>query len=205
GIGAREVRRPAIWAASHPTRRRHIGRRSALSAEAMSGVPVEQGAGLGENGRLAGGDGRSEGAHVDQLGVDVGGDVRPGRIDREMRAPVAKAEKDQRRARVDLVAPLAHRLPIERRRRRAASERLQVAQRQYARLRVAEQRGDPRAVISAFAAPIQRITAETVDVLQVGIGGGALPHWSNLTDRPVAEERSIASISLWRWTARSKS
>src|SRR6266851_736755 len=147
-----------------------------------------------------GGDGRGEGAHVDQLGVDVGGNVRPGRIDREVRAPVAEAEKDQRRAPVDLAAPLRNWLPIERRHRRAASERLQVAQRQEARLRVAEQRGDPLAVISALAGPIQRVAAEAVDVVHVGGYVG-----STLTDRPVAEDRSIASISLWRWTARLKS
>src|SRR5437867_11277140 len=166
----------------------------------MSGVPVEQGAGLGKDGRLAGGDGRGEGAHVDQLGVDVGGDVRRGRVDREIRAPAAKTEKDQRRARVDLTAPLRHRLPIERRSRLAASERLQVAQRQYARLRVGEQRGDPLAVIPALAGPIQRVTAEAVDVVHVGgqVDPRWFPHWTNLTDRPVAEDRSIASISLWR-------
>src|SRR3989454_12852645 len=85
-----------------------------------------------------------------------------------MRAPVAEPEKNERRARVDLVAPLCHRLPIERRRRLAASERLQVAQRQDARLQVGEQRGDPRAVIPALAGPIQRVTAEAVDVVHVG-------------------------------------
>ena len=118
GIGAREVRGPARRAVPLPAGRRHPGRRSALGAEAMSGVPVEQGAGLGEDRRLAGGDRRGEGAHVDQLGVDVGRDVRSGRIDREVRAPVAEAEEDQRRARVDLLAPRRHRLPVERRDRR---------------------------------------------------------------------------------------
>ena len=76
GIGAREVRRPARRALPFPAGRRHPGRRSALGAEAMAGVPVEQRAGLGEDRRLAGGDRRGEGAHVDQLGVDVGRDVR---------------------------------------------------------------------------------------------------------------------------------
>ena len=134
------------------------------------GVPVEQGAGLGEDGCLGGGDRRGEGPHVDQLGVDVGRDVRTGRIDREVRAAVAEAEKDQGRAGVDLVPPLRHGLPIERRHRRAASERLQVAQRQEARVRIAEQLGDPVAVIPALAGPIQRVAAEAIDVVHVGQG-----------------------------------
>jgi len=117
-----------------------------------------------EDGRLAGGDGRSEGAHVDQLGVDVGGDVRAGRVDREVRAPVAETEKDQPRARVDLIAPLRHGLPVECRRRLAPRERLQVAQRQDASFFGVEQPGDPLAVFPALAGPVQRVSAEAVDV-----------------------------------------
>src|SRR5262249_61287482 len=79
----------------------------------------------------------------------------------------------------------------------AAGEWLQVAQRQDARLRIVEQPSDPRAVLPALAGPVQRIAAEAVDVLH-GYG-------SSFTDRPVAADRSIASISLWRRTARSKS
>jgi hypothetical protein len=82
-----------------------------------------------------------------------------------VRLPVAEAEKDQRRAGVDLVAPLRHWLPIERRYRGAASERLQIAQGQETRLGVAEQGGDPLAVIPALADPIQRVAAEAVDVV----------------------------------------
>src|SRR5882724_8152958 len=165
----------------------------------MAGVPVEQGAGLGEDRRLAGGDGGCEGAHVDQLRVDVGGDLRSGRVDREVRAAVAEAEKDQRRAPVDLLAPRRHRLPVERRDRRAARERFQLTQREQARLGVVEQRGDPGAVIAALAGAIQRVAAEAIDVLH--LGGYA----STFTDRPLAEDRSIASISAWRRTARLKS
>ena len=70
----------------------------------MSGVPVEQGAGLGEDGRLAGGDGRGEGAHVDQLGVEVGGNVRPGRIDRDVVLKgAAAAERDDREGKPETV------------------------------------------------------------------------------------------------------
>ena len=134
----------------------------------MSGVPVEQRAGLGEDLGLTGGEGRGEGAHVDRPGVDVERDVCSGRIDREVRAPVAEAEKDQRRAPVDLLAPRRHWLPVERRDRRAASERLQVAQRQEARLRIADQRGDPLVVIPTLAGPIQRVAAEAIDVFHVG-------------------------------------
>src|SRR6266542_1768221 len=196
GVGAREVRRPAIRAAPYPAGRGHPGRRSALGAETMPCVPVEQRAGLGEDRRLAGGDRRGEGAHVDQLGVDVGSDVRPGRIDREMCAPVAEPEKDQRRAPLDLAAPRRHRLPIERGRCATTGERLQVAQREDARVGIVEQLADPLAVLSALADPIQRVAAEAVDVFL---------HWTNFTGRPVFDDRSIASISLWRWTARLKS
>src|SRR5206468_10868943 len=104
--------------------------------------------------------------------------------DREMRAPVAEPEKNERRARLDLIAPLCHRLPIERQRPLVASERLQVAQGQDARLRVAEQRGDPLAVIAALAGPIQRIPAEAVDVLH---GGGQVSSFS-----PTAPSRRTA-------------
>src|SRR6185503_1210176 len=48
GIGAREVRRAAIWAAPHPTGARHPGGRSALGAEAVAAMPVEQRPRLGE-------------------------------------------------------------------------------------------------------------------------------------------------------------
>jgi hypothetical protein len=130
-------------------------------------MPVEQRPRLGEDGRLAGGDGGSQGAHVDQLGVDVGRDARTSRVDREMRAPVAEAEKEQRRARVDLIAPLGDRLPVERRRSRAAGERLQVAQRQDASVRVGEQLGDPLAIAAALARPIQGVTTEAVDVFHI--------------------------------------
>src|SRR2546422_85951 len=123
-----------------------------------------------------------------------------GETGREPHGAVAEAEKDRGRPGVDLIAPRRPWLPIERGNRRAASERLQVAQRQEARLRVAEQLRDPLAVIPALAGPIQRVAAEAVDVVHVG---GYV--WSTLTDRPVAEDRSIASTSLWRWTARLKS
>src|SRR5258706_16209570 len=113
-----------------------------------------------------------------------------------MRAAVAEAEEDQRRAGVDLAAPRGHWLPIERRRRATPGERLEVAQRQDARLRIVQQLADPLAVISALARPIQRVAAEAVDVFL---------HWTNFTDWPVFDDRSIASISLWRWTARLKS
>ena len=128
----------------------------------MAGVPVEQGAGLGEDGRLAVGERRGEGPHVDQPGVEFGRDVSSRRIDREVRAPVAEAEKDQWRARADPSAPRRHGLPVERRCRRAPSERLQIPQRQQARLRVVEQLGDPVAVIAALAGAVQRIAAEAM-------------------------------------------
>ena len=70
-----------------------------------------------------------------------------------------------RGASIDLVAPLRHGLPIERRYRRTASERLEIAQRQQARLGIAEQRGDPLTVIAPLAGPIQRVAAEAVDVV----------------------------------------
>src|SRR5499425_1255292 len=57
-------------------------------------------------------------------------------------APVAETEEDQRGPRLDLIAPGAYRLLVERR-RLAAREGLQVAQGQDARLRVVEQPGDP--------------------------------------------------------------
>src|SRR5262245_48719748 len=196
GIGTREVRGLAVRAASHPTGRCDPGRRAALGAEAVPGVPVEERARLREDRRLARPDLRSERAHVDQLGVAVGRDARAGRIDREVCAPVAETEEDQRRPGLDLPAPGPNRLPVERR-RLAAREGLQVAQRQDARLRIVEQPGDPRPVFPALAGPVQRIAAEAVDVFH-GYG-------SSFTDRPIAADRSIASISLWRLTARSKS
>src|SRR5262249_57338204 len=107
-----------------------------------AGMPVEERARLGEDRRLAGSHRGGERAYVDQLGVDVGRDVGSGRIDGEVRASIAEAEEDQRGASIDLVAPLRHGLPVERRYRRAASERLEIAQRQQARLGIAEQRGE---------------------------------------------------------------
>src|SRR5262245_9205110 len=165
----------------------------------MSGVPVEQGAGLTEDGRFAGRERRGERSHIDPLGVDGGSQPRAIRVDREVRASVAEAEKDQRRAAVDPVAPRRDRLPVERRHRRGADERFQVAQRQDARLGVIEQHGDPIAVLPTLADPIQRVAAEAIDVVHISQG------YATVTDRPEAADRSIASISLWRWTARSKS
>ena len=47
-----------------------------------------------------------------------------------------------------------------------------------------------------FSRAIQRVAAEAVDVLHLGGEGlRSVPHWPKLTDRPVVEERSIASIS----------
>src|SRR5262245_58655854 len=103
------------------------------------------------------------------------------------------------RAAVDPVAPRRDRLPVERRHRRGADERFQVAQRQDARLGVIEQHGDPIAVLPTLADPIQRVAAEAIDVVHISQG------YATVTDRPEAADRSIASISLWRWTARSKS
>ena len=139
-IGAREVRCAAIGAAPHPAGRYHPGRRSALGAEAMPRVPVDQRAGLGEDRRLAGRDRRGEGAHVDQLGVDVRRGAGAARVDREVRAPVVvDAEQDQEGARLDLPAPRGRGLPVEHRFRRAAHERLQVAQREEPRSGVRQQ------------------------------------------------------------------
>src|SRR5206468_7446304 len=163
-VGAREVRRPALRAAPYPAGGRYLRRRCALRAEAMAGVPVEQAAGLGEDRRLAGGQGRRESAHVDRLGVDGGRDTGAGRIDREVRASVAEAEKDELGAPVDVGAPRRNGLPVERRRRGGARERLQVAQGQDARLWVAEQRGDPVAVVPPLADPIERVAGEAVEV-----------------------------------------
>ena len=67
------------------------------------------------------------------------------RVDREVRAVVVDAEQDQEGARLDLPAPRRRGLPIERRLRRAAHERLQVAQRQQPRRGVGQQAGDPLA------------------------------------------------------------
>ena len=182
-IGAREMRRPAIGAAPHPPGRCHPGRRAALGAEAVTRMPVDQRAGLGENRRLTGRDRRGEGADVDQLGVDVGRGAGAARVDREVRARVVvDAEQDQESARLDLPAPRGRRLPVERRLRRAAHERFQVAQGEEPRARVHQQRGDPLVVIPAGADPVERIAGEAVDVFHMGRDYTASwPRWAHLS------------------------
>src|SRR5262245_1551918 len=81
-----------------------------------------------------------------------------------MRAPVADTEKDERRARFELLPPGRYRLPIERRRRGAANERFQVAQREDPRPGIVEQRGDPLVIVAALADAIERVAGEAVNL-----------------------------------------
>ncbi len=81
----------------------------------MARVPVDQGSRFGKDRGLAGGEQRRQGAGVERLaglGMRV---VRAAGVDREMRTPGVEAEKDQRRAVCDPVAPRCGRLPIEKR------------------------------------------------------------------------------------------
>src|SRR5581483_1132268 len=86
-VGARVMLGPALRAAPLPAGLVDRGRRPALGAEAVPGVPADERARLGENRRLALRDLRRQGADIDRLGVPAGQHVAAGRVDREIRPP----------------------------------------------------------------------------------------------------------------------
>ena len=130
----------------------------------MARVPVDQRPRLGQDGRFPARNGRRERAHVDQFRVEIGGHVRPGCVDGEVRTPVADPEQHQRRARLDLAPPQGHGLPVERRRPPAAHEGLQVAEAQHPRLGIAQEPGNPRGIVPPLADPVERVPTEAIDV-----------------------------------------
>src|SRR4029077_20986607 len=93
------------------------------------------------------------------------------RIDREIRALVVEPEEDQRRAVLDPIAPRRDLLPIENRRRGTAGQRPQIAERQNARRRVIEQRGDPGGVPAALAGAVEWVAGKAVDLFHLFLPG----------------------------------
>ena len=146
----------------------NAGLRAALGAEAVPRVPVDQRARLGENRRLAARQQRRQCARVERLACRRGTGIGAARIDRETRPLIAETEKDQRRAALDQLAPRRHLLPVERRRAVFPGQWPQVAQRQYARRRIGEQRGHPFRVAPPLAGAVERVAGKAVDVFHNG-------------------------------------